>query len=178
MYGKIRVQFCSYTGKYGWEKARILAQCYAEVFLPGFRPKSACLKIARYKEVSAIKKVHYREVLPCDEFIILQFSINRTYERYFDRNSALFNFCILVINGVNLISRYKKVVKSWFNNYCSGRSCNILKGGFLIHFSSLRSFALEIFKFCCSWLFFALTNVNWENFWIKFLQLLSVRHCK
>ena len=91
---------------------------------------SLCLKIARYKEVSVIKKVHYREVLRCDEFIILQFSINPTYVRYFDRNSALFNFCILVINGVNLISRYKKAVKSWFNNYCSGRICNILKGGF------------------------------------------------
>ena len=91
---------------------------------------SLCLKIARYKEVSAIKKVQYREVLPCDEFVIQQFSINRTYVCYFDRNSALFNFCIQVINGVNLISRYKKVVKSWFNNYCSGRSCNILKGGF------------------------------------------------
>ena len=91
---------------------------------------SLCLKIARYNEVSAIKKVHYREVLPCDEFIIQQFSINRTYVRYFDRNSALLNFCIQVINGVNLISRYKKVVKSWFNNYCPGRSCSILKGGF------------------------------------------------
>ena len=91
---------------------------------------SLCLKIARYKEVSAIKKVHYREVLPCDEFIIQQFSINRTYVRYFDRNSALFNFCIQVINGVNLISRHKKDVKSWFNNYCSVRSCNILKGSF------------------------------------------------
>ena len=91
---------------------------------------SQCLKIAFYKEVSAIKKVHYKDVLPCDEFIMQQFSINRTYVRYFDRNSALFNFCIQVINGVNLISRYKKVVKSWFNNYCSGRSCNILKGGF------------------------------------------------
>ena len=91
---------------------------------------SLCLKIARYKEVSAIKKVHYREVLPCDEFIIQQFSINRTYVRYFDRNSALFNFCIQVINGVNLISRHKKVVKSWFNNYCSVRNCNILKGSF------------------------------------------------
>ena len=91
---------------------------------------SLYLKIARYKEVSAIKKVHYREVLPCDEFLILQFSTNRTYVHYFDRNLALFNFCILVINEVNLISGYKKVVKSWFNNYCSGRSCNILKGGF------------------------------------------------
>ena len=66
---------------------------------------SLCLKIARYKEVSAIKKVQYREVLPCDEFVIQQFSINRTYVCYFDRNSALFNFCIQVINGVNLISR-------------------------------------------------------------------------
>ena len=88
---------------------------------------SQCLKIARYKEVSAIKKVHYREVLPFDEFIIQQFSINRTCVRYFDRNSALFNFCIQVINGVNLISRYNK---SWFKNCCSGRSCNILKGSF------------------------------------------------
>ena len=91
---------------------------------------SLCLKTARYKEVSAIKKVQYKEVLPCDEFVMQQFSINRTYVRYFDRNSALFNFCIQVINGVNLISRHKKVVKSWFNNYCLGRSCNILKGGF------------------------------------------------
>ena len=91
---------------------------------------SLCLKIARYKEVSAFKKVRYREVLPCDEFIIQQFSINRTYVRYFDRNSALFNFCIQVLNGVNLIFRYKKVAKSWFKNYCSGRSCNILKGSF------------------------------------------------
>ena len=100
-------------------------------FLTKLRTKiSLCLKIARYKEVSAIKKVHYREVLPCDEFIMQEFSTNRTCVRYFDRNSALFNFCIQVINGVNLISRYKKVVKSWFNNYCSGRSCNILKGGF------------------------------------------------
>ena len=87
-------------------------------------------KIARYEEVSAIENVHYREVLPCDKFIIQQFSINRTYVRCFDRNLALFNFCIQVINGVNLISRYKKVAESWFNNYCSGRSCNILKGGF------------------------------------------------
>ena len=91
---------------------------------------SLCLKIARYKEASAIKKVHYREVLPFDEFIIQQFSINRTCVRYFDRNSALFNFCIQVINGVNLISRYKKVAKSWCKNYHSGRSCNILKDGF------------------------------------------------
>ena len=91
---------------------------------------SLCLKIAWYEEVSAIKKVHYKEVLLCNEFIIQQFSINRTYVRYFDRNSALFNFCIQVINGVNLISRYKKVAKSWFKNYCSGRCCNILKGGF------------------------------------------------
>ena len=90
---------------------------------------SLCLKIARYKEVSAIKKVHYREVLPCDEFIIQHFSINRTFVRYFHRNSALFNLCIQVINGVNLISRYKKV-KSGFNNYCLGRSCSILKGSF------------------------------------------------
>ena len=73
---------------------------------------SLCLKIAIYKEVSAITKVHYREVLPCDEFIIQQFSINQTYVRCFDRNSALFNFCIQLINCVNLISRYKKVVKS------------------------------------------------------------------
>ena len=90
---------------------------------------SLCLKIARCKEVSAIKEVHYREVLPCNEFVIQQFSINRTYVQNFDRNSALFNFCIQVINGVNFISRYKKVVKSWFN-YCSVRSCNILKSGF------------------------------------------------
>ena len=26
------------------------------------------------------------------------------------------NYCIQVINGVNLISRYKKVVKSWFTS--------------------------------------------------------------
>ena len=83
---------------------------------------SLCLKIARYKEVSAINKVHYREVLLCDEFVIQLFSINRTYVRYFDRNLALFNFCIQVISGVNLFSRYKNVVKSWFNNYCSGKS--------------------------------------------------------
>ena len=50
---------------------------------------SICLKIARYKEVSTIKKIHYKEVLPCDEFIIQQFSINQTYVRYFDRNSAI-----------------------------------------------------------------------------------------
>ena len=91
---------------------------------------SLCLKIARYKEVSAFKKVRYREVLPCDEFIIQQFSINRTYVRCFDRNLALFNFFIQLIKGVNLISRYTKVVKSWFDNYCSCRSCNIWKGGF------------------------------------------------
>ena len=73
---------------------------------------SLCLKIARYKEVSAIKEVHYREVLPCDEFIVQRFSIKWTYVRYFSRNSGLFNFCIQVINGINLIARYKKVVKS------------------------------------------------------------------
>ena len=50
---------------------------------------SLCLKIARYKEVPVTKKVHYSKVLPCDEFIIQQFSINRTCVRYFDRNSAL-----------------------------------------------------------------------------------------
>ena len=32
-----------------------------------------CLKIARYKEVSGINKVHYTEVLLCDEFIITIF---------------------------------------------------------------------------------------------------------
>ena len=68
---------------------------------------SLYLKITRCEEVSASSKVYYREVLLCDEFIIQQFSINRTV-RYFDRNSALFNFCIQIINGVNLISRYKK----------------------------------------------------------------------
>ena len=131
IYGKIRIQFCSYTGKWGWEKARILAQCYTGFFTRLSTKISLCLKISRYKEISAIKNVHYREVLPCDEFIIQEFFTNRTCVRYFDRNSALFNFCIQVINGVNLISRYKKVVKSWFNNYCSGRNCNILlKGGF------------------------------------------------
>ena len=36
---------------------------------------SLCLKNARYKEVSAIKKVHYRDVLPCDEFMIQQFPL-------------------------------------------------------------------------------------------------------
>ena len=71
---------------------------------------SLCLKIAIYKEVSAITKVHYREVLPCDEFIIQQFSINRNCVRYFDRNSALLNFCIQVINDVNLISRYSRKI--------------------------------------------------------------------
>ena len=55
-----------------------------------------CLKIARYKEVSTINKLHYREVLLSDEFIIQQFSINQTYVRYFDRNPAFFNFCILL----------------------------------------------------------------------------------
>ena len=53
---------------------------------------SLYVKTARYKEVSAIKGVHCTEVLPYDEFIMHQFSINRTYVRYFDRNSALFNF--------------------------------------------------------------------------------------
>ena len=115
IYGKIRMRKSPH---FGAVSRRLLTKM------------SLCLKIARYKEVSAIKKVHYREVLPCDEFIIQQFSINRTYVRYFDRNSALFNFCIQVINGVNLISRYKKVAKSWFENYYSGRCCNILKGGF------------------------------------------------
>ena len=33
------------------------------------------LKIARYKEVSAIKKVHYREVLPCDNLQYSNFSL-------------------------------------------------------------------------------------------------------
>ena len=55
---------------------------------------SLCLKIARYKEVSAIKKVHYKEVLLRDEFIIEQFSINRTYVRYFDKNSAFLTFVL------------------------------------------------------------------------------------
>ena len=120
IYGKIRMRKTPHFGA-----------VLRRGFLTRFSTKiSLCLKIVRYKEVSAINKVHYREVLPCDEFIIQEFSTNRTCVRYFDRNSALFNFCIQVINGVNLISRYKKVVKSWFNNYCSGRSCNILKGGF------------------------------------------------
>ena len=75
---------------------------------------SLYLKTGRYKEVSAIKEVHYREVLPCDEFIIQQFSINQTYVRYFDRKLALFNFCIPVINGANLISRHKKSINGYF----------------------------------------------------------------
>ena len=64
-------------------------------FLPDLRPK--CLKIARCKEVSTIKKVHYRDLLPCDEFKIQQFSINWTCVRYFDRDLALFNFCIQIM---------------------------------------------------------------------------------
>ena len=120
IYGKIRMRKSPYFGA-----------VLRRGFLTRLSTKiSLCLKNARYKEVSAIKKVDYRDVLPCDEFMIQQFSINRTCVRYFDRNSALFNFCIQVINGVNLMSRYKKVIKSWLNNYCSGRSCNILKDGF------------------------------------------------
>ena len=98
IYGKIRMRKSPYFGA-----------VLRRGFLTRLSTKiSLCLKIARYKEVSAIKKVHYKEVLLRYEFIIQQFSINRTYVRYFDRNSALFNFCIQVINGVNLISRYKK----------------------------------------------------------------------
>ena len=115
IYGKIRMRKSPH---FGAVSRRLLTKM------------SLCLKIARYKEVSAIKKVHYREVLPCDEFIIQQFSINRTYVRCFDRNLALFNFFIQLMKGVNLISRYTKVVKSWFDNYCSCRSCNIWKGDF------------------------------------------------
>ena len=119
-YGKIRLRKSLYSG---WVLRR--------GFLTRISTKiSLCLKITRYKEVCAIKKVHYREVLPCDEFIIQQISINRTYVRYFHRNWALFNFCIQVINGVNLIYRCKKVVNSWFDNYCSGGRCNILTGSF------------------------------------------------
>ena len=64
---------------------------------------SLCLKIARYKEIFAIGtwRIYNTKI-----------SINWTCVRYFDRNSALFNFCIQVINWVNLISRYKKVLKS------------------------------------------------------------------
>ena len=47
-------------------------------------------------------------MLPCVEFMIQQFSINWTYVRYFDRNLALFNFCIQVINGFNLILGIQK----------------------------------------------------------------------
>ena len=47
-------------------------------------------------------------MLPCVEFMIQQFSINWTYVRYFDRNLALFNFCIQVINGFNLILGMQK----------------------------------------------------------------------
>ena len=38
---------------------------------------------AGYKEVFAINEVHYREALPCDKFIIHQFSINRMFVRSF-----------------------------------------------------------------------------------------------
>ena len=117
-------------GKIGIRKSLHFSAVLRRGFLTRLSTKiSLCLKIARYNEVSAIKEVHYRKILLCNEFVIQQFSINRTYVRNFDRNSALFNFCIQVINGVNLISRYKKIVKSWFN-YCSVRSCNILKGSF------------------------------------------------
>ena len=120
IYGKIRMRKNPYFGA-----------VLRRGFLTRLPTKiSLYLKIARYKEVSAIKKVYYREVRPCDDFIIHQFSIKRTYVRCFDRKSALFNFCIQVINGVNLVSRCKKVVKSWFNNYCLDRSYNILKDGF------------------------------------------------
>ena len=33
------------------------------------------LNIARYKEISVIKKLHYSEVLPCDEFICNNFPL-------------------------------------------------------------------------------------------------------
>ena len=33
------------------------------------------LNIARYKEISVIKKFHYSEVLPCDEFICNNFPL-------------------------------------------------------------------------------------------------------
>ena len=52
-------------------------------------------------------------MLPSDEFIIHQFSVNQTYVRYFDKKLALFNFSIQVTNGVNLISRYKKIVNGY-----------------------------------------------------------------
>ena len=68
-------------------------------------PINSCLKLSRYKLGSTIKNVNYREMLPCDQFVILQFSINRACVCYFDRNTALFNIRIQVINGVNLISR-------------------------------------------------------------------------
>ena len=97
IYGKIRMRKNPYFGA-----------VLRRGFLTRLSTKiSLCLKIARYKEISAFEKVRYREVLQCDEFVIQQFSINRTCERCFDRNW-----------------------KSWFNNYCSGRSCNILKSGF------------------------------------------------
>ena len=97
-YGKIRMRKSPYFGA-----------VLRRVFLTRLSTKiSLCLKIARYKEVSAIKEIQYRKALPCNEFVIQQFSINRTYVRNFDKNSALFNFRIQVINGVNLISRYKK----------------------------------------------------------------------
>ena len=97
IYEKIRIQFCKYIGKYGWEKGRILAQCYTGFLTRPSTKISLCLKIARCKEVSALKKVHYRGVLPCDEFIIQQFSIHWTCVRYFDRDLALFNFCIQIM---------------------------------------------------------------------------------
>ena len=94
----------TYLSIYGKIRMR-KSQHFGAVLRRGFLTR---LKIARYKGVPAIKKVLYREMLPCDEFIIQKFSINRTCVRYFDRNSTLFNLFIEVINGVNLISKYNK----------------------------------------------------------------------
>ena len=81
IYGKIRMRKSPYFGA-----------VLRRGFLTRLSTKiSLCLKLAWYEQVSAIKKVHYREVFPCDEFIIQQFSFNQTCVRYFDRNSALFN---------------------------------------------------------------------------------------
>ena len=82
VYGQ-NVRVCPYTGKKGYNSVHIREN--TDKRKPAFwrsatqrfsyQTFNQNLNIAKYKEISVIKKLHYSEVLPCDEFICSNFPL-------------------------------------------------------------------------------------------------------
>ena len=71
IYGKIQIQFCTFTGNMDQREPTFRRHATQRFLYKTFdQNQLVCKKSAGYIEVYAIKEVHYREVLPCDKFII------------------------------------------------------------------------------------------------------------